>query len=186
MSQLVRGDLTHHPRRHAHYNRARRNTSALRHDCPGSDQALLADVAARQQHRSHPNEGVAADADAVQHGPVPDNNALLQVHRSIGVGVDDTAVLDVDARAERDGGEVATDDRAVPEIDPGREDDIARDHHPRRDIVVVDQVHGVPLLSSGPPTTTGGYSITGRTGVVHSLREWSTSTRGASGPPSAQ
>ena len=139
--QLLGADLPHHLAGHAHDHRARRDAPPLGDECAGGDQALLADLAAGQQQRPHADQGVAADAAAVQHRPVADDDPLLDVLRLAVVGVDDAPVLHVDARPQRDARQVAADDRAVPQVHPGRQHHVARHHHAGRQIEILDGLH---------------------------------------------
>src|SRR5262249_45998306 len=59
------------------------------------------------------------DPPTVQDRPVPGHHPLLDVLRHVVVGVDDDAVLQVDAGAEGDPGQVAADDDVKPQVDAG-------------------------------------------------------------------
>src|SRR5262245_49683326 len=99
----------------------------------------------------------------MQHRSMADDNAFLDVERTVKVGVDDTTILEVDARTKGDARQVAAQDCAVPEIDARREDNIARDHYARRDVVIVDAVHGISLFwvygVRWPATALDGLSL---------------------------
>ena len=66
---------------------------------PRRDDALGADLAAGQQQRPDADQAVAADEPAVQHRPMTDHHSLLDVHRLFAIGVQNAAVLDIDAQS---------------------------------------------------------------------------------------
>ena len=120
-----------------------------------------ADLAARQQDRAHADERVPADRPAVQDRPVADDHALLDRQRLAEVGVDDAAVLEVDARPQGDPRQVAAHDGAEPDVHPGREDHVAGHHRARGDVAVADLLHG------NPPRKRPRHCIAaGRSGLV--------------------
>src|SRR5207249_3764623 len=62
-------------------------------------------------------------------------------HRRVGVGVNDAAVLDIDARLKGDRRQIAAHDRGEPEVDPGTQDDVAGDDCGAGDVIILDGAH---------------------------------------------
>src|SRR5262249_37721175 len=87
---------------------------------------------------------IAADDATVQHGAMAHDDAFTDVLRFAVVRVDNAAVLNVDARPERDARQIAANDGPVPEIDAGRKYHIAGHHHARRAIITFDRLHRRP------------------------------------------
>src|SRR5262249_21858212 len=139
--------------RHAHDDGAGRHAAALGDDRGGGDQALRADIAATQQPGPDADQRVTADAATVQDGGVAGDDALLDFLRTVGVGVDDAPVLQVDARPERDPRQVGADDRVEPDVHARGEDDVAADDGVVGDVVILDRSHAVPPVRGGchPP-----------------------------------
>src|SRR5262249_5927233 len=97
--------------------------------------------ALRQEHGAHADKRAAANADAVQDGPMSDDDVLLDGHRESLVGVDNAEILDVDPRPERDTRQVAPQDGPVPEVHSRGADDVPGDYHARRYIIAIEQSH---------------------------------------------
>src|SRR5262249_47453271 len=133
------------PAGHPHDDRARRDAPALGDETAGRDDALRADLTAGQQQRAHADEGIATDAGTVQDGPVTDDNAFLDLLLQVVIRVDDAAILEVDAGAKGDPGQVAPDDGAVPDVDAGRQHHVARHHRIPRHVIIADCLHRRPL-----------------------------------------
>jgi len=99
----------------------------------GWDEAEGANDAAGPNHgvvhddSIHPDEGVAADARAVNDRPMANVRCFLKMHRDAGKHVDDAILLDVAAILDDDLAPVATDDGAGADINLTSDNDIA-DH----------------------------------------------------------
>src|SRR5260221_507850 len=63
----------------------------------------------------HADEAAAADELAVDDGAVADDHVVFDDVRDAGVAVNDGLVLDVDAAADGDGGDVAANDGVEPD-----------------------------------------------------------------------
>ena len=83
----------------------------------------------------------------MQHGGMAEHNSLFDVHRLVGVGVNDAAVLYVDPRTQRNRRQVSTHYGAIPNIDPCRKQYVSRDNSPRRNIKALNCLHAITLKS---------------------------------------
>src|SRR4051812_2474103 len=112
--RFLLGQRTAHLGRHSRDEGPGRDERALPDDGPGRDEGPLADAGAGEHDGSHPDQAAVLDDAAVQDGAVPDRDPLAQDHVAVLVSVRDAAVLDVAARAYRDGATVRTEHAAVP------------------------------------------------------------------------
>ena len=106
--------------------------AAIRHSAPISQPG--------QQQRPHAHEGIPADEAAVQDGPMADDHAFLDLLRLVEIGVDDAAVLQIDARPQGDPGQVAAEDRAEPDVHPRRQHDVAADNGIIRHVIILESL----------------------------------------------
>src|SRR5262245_20259814 len=139
--KFLGADLTNHAPRHSHDDRSRRNAATLRDHRAGGNNAFGPDFAARQQTGADPDQGVPADHFAVQHRAVPDHHAFLNRLRAIGVRVLDAAVLEVNARHENDGGQVAPHHAIEPDVDARMEKNFPRHDGAVRHVVILNRLH---------------------------------------------
>src|SRR4051812_45127908 len=76
---LVVAYRPHNLARYSHDDAARRDDHAFGDQAAGGDDALFANDGAAEQRRPHADEGVAADADAVEDRAVADDDAGLDL-----------------------------------------------------------------------------------------------------------
>src|SRR5438105_1073847 len=132
--QLLRRDFTHYFARHSHDHRTRRNAPAFGYQSTRGNQAFLADLAARKRPGANADQRVAANAAPVQHGGVSDHHSFLHVHGQVVIRMHHAAVLNIDARPQRNPGQVPAHHRGKPDVDPGRQHHVSQHDRPGGDI----------------------------------------------------
>jgi len=126
----------------AHDDHAVGDVKAWWDERSGADDAAVSDVGSAHDDGAHSDECVVADTFAVDDGGVSDDDVAADAVGVAVVAVDDGVVLDVCAIADEDGGDVASDDGAVPDADVVAESDVAGDAGGVGDVASVVVAHG--------------------------------------------
>ncbi|MGA2190503.1 MAG: hypothetical protein ABSH33_18435 [Steroidobacteraceae bacterium] len=109
------------------YDRAIRDDLSGRHHGAGGNEAVASDADAVENHRAVRDERRLTDRASVQQRTMADRDVGGQFHRLAGVRVDDGAVLDIGAVADRDPIIVAAQHTIEPYARPDPEANVA-DH----------------------------------------------------------
>src|SRR5262249_27315466 len=101
---------------------------ALQDQRPGTDQRPRADAGAVEHDGPHPDQAIVADLAAVEDHPVPDGHAVADARGAALVDVDERQVLEVRALADLDAIRVSAAHRVEPHARVGPDRDLAPHH----------------------------------------------------------
>ncbi len=136
--------FTHDLARDAHDNHVVGHDKAGGNDSAGGDDTVVADFGVAEDSTVHADEATVANGFAVADGVVPDGDGFTYDVGEATVAVDCGVVLHIGVFADGDGGDIAADGGAVPDIDVFVERDFTEDAGGVSDvnIVVFLETHG--------------------------------------------